>query len=139
MLSDPGRLNVEFNGIRDEDISFFHIEYGANVDVKPDESKAYFFVQTTMEGSSLVLRDKDEYPAPENHTVVMSPDRPYRMRIAARTKRMVVGIRAAALEHHLAHLCGHALDRASGFLGRLELFDGDQRLVRPHQESVFAI
>ena len=111
VLSDPGRLNIRFNGIRDENISFLHIEYGATVDVKPDGSKEYFFVQTTMEGSSLVLRDKQEYPAPENHTVVMSPDQPYRMRIAARTKRMVVGIRAAALEKHLAHLCGRELDR----------------------------
>jgi AraC-like DNA-binding protein len=32
------------------------------------------------------------------------------MRIAAGTKRMVVGIRVAALERHLAHLCGYALD-----------------------------
>ena len=56
VLSDRERLNVEFDGIRGEDLSFFHIQYGAGVDVKPDESKAYFFVQTTMEGSSLVLR-----------------------------------------------------------------------------------
>ena len=110
VLSDPSRLNVRFDGIRDEDLSFLHIQYGASVDVKPDESKEYFFVQTTMEGSSLVLKGRDEYPAPVNHTVVVSPDRPYRMRIAAGTKRMVVGIRVAALERHLAHLCGHALD-----------------------------
>ena len=110
VLSDPAHLNVEFNGIRGEELSFFHIQYGASVDVKPDESKAYFFVQTTMEGSSLILRGGDEYPAPVSHTLVVSPDRPYRMRIAAGTKRMVVGIRVAALERHLAHLCGHALD-----------------------------
>jgi len=110
VLADPDRLNVEFNGIREEDISFLHIQYGATVDVKPDESREYFFIQTTMEGSSLVLRSRHEYPAPESHTLVVSPDRPYRMRIAAGTKRMVVGIRVAALERHLAHLCGHALD-----------------------------
>ena len=110
VLADADRLSVEFNGIRDENISFLHIQYGAKVDVKPDESRAYFFVQTTMEGASLVLRSRDEYPAPENRTVVVSPDRPYRMRIAAGTKRMVVGIRVAALERHLAHLCGHALN-----------------------------
>jgi AraC-like DNA-binding protein len=109
VLADPDRLNVEFNGIREEDISFLHIQYGASVDVKPDESREYFFVQTTMEGSSLVLRGRDEYPAPESRTVVVSPDRPYRMRIAAGTKRMVVGIRVAALECHLARLCDHAL------------------------------
>jgi AraC-like DNA-binding protein len=110
VLADADRLDVEFNGIRDEDISFLHVQYGATVDVKPDESRAYFFVQTTMEGSSLVLRGGDEYAAPESHTIVVSPDRPYRMRIAAGSKRMVVGIRVAALERHLAHLCGHALD-----------------------------
>jgi|SRR5436190_21169900 len=42
VLSDPGRLNIRFNGIRDENISFLHIEYGATVDVKPDGSKEYF-------------------------------------------------------------------------------------------------
>jgi AraC-like DNA-binding protein len=110
VLSEADRLNVEFNGIREEDISFLHVQYGATVDVKPDESRAYFFVQTTMEGSSLILTGRDEYPAPENHTVVVSPNRPYRMRIAAGSKRMVVGIRVAALERHLAHLCGRALD-----------------------------
>jgi AraC-like DNA-binding protein len=110
VLSEADRLNVEFNGIREEDISFLHIQYGAAVDVKPDESRAYFFVQTTMEGSSLVLRGGNEYAAPENHTVVVSPDRPYRMRIAAGSKRLVVGIRVAALENHLARLCGRALD-----------------------------
>jgi len=109
VLSDADRFNVEFNGVREEDISFLHVQYGATVDVKPDESRAYFFVQTTMEGSSLVLRGRDEYPAPESHTIVVSPDRPYRMRIAAGTKRMVVGIRVTALERHLARLCGHAL------------------------------
>ena len=139
VLSDPGRLNVRFNGIRDQDISFLHIEYGANVDVKPDGSKEYFFVQTTMEGSSLVLRDKEEYPAPENHTVVMSPDRPYRMRIAARTKRMVVGIRAAALEKHLAHLCGRDLERPLIFSADASSPTAGQYLVWPHQESLFAI
>ena len=110
VLADPDRLDVEFNGIREEDISFLHIQYGATVDVRPDESKAYFFVQTTMKGSSLVLKGGDAYPAPESHTLVVSPDRPYRMRIAAGTKRMVVGIRVAALERHLAHLCGHPID-----------------------------
>ena len=110
VLAHPDRLNVEFSGIRDEDISFLHIQYGATVDVKPDESREYFFIQTTMEGSSLVLRGAEECPAPESYTLVVSPDRPYRMRIAAGTKRMVVGIRVAALERHLAHLCGHPLD-----------------------------
>src|SRR5688572_6796204 len=92
VLSYPERLNVEFSGLTEEDISFFHIQYGAGVEVKPDESRAYFFVQTTMEGSSLILGNRDPYPAPASHTVVVSPDRPYRMRIAAGTKRMVVGI-----------------------------------------------
>ncbi|MEO8466408.1 MAG: AraC family transcriptional regulator [Gammaproteobacteria bacterium] len=124
VLSDPCRLNVEFNGIREENISFLHIQYGAAVDVRPDESKEYFFVQTTLEGFSLVLKDKNEYPAPENHTLVVSPDRPYRMRIAAGTKRMVVGIRVAALEQHLAYLCGHALDDSLVFAA-----DGNSREV----------
>ena len=31
VLSEPDRLNVEFNGIREEDISFLHIQYGATV------------------------------------------------------------------------------------------------------------
>ena len=110
VLSNRDLLNVEFNGISEEDIGLFSIQYGATVDVKPDESRAYFFVQTTVEGSSLVLGSRGEYPAPESHTVVVSPDRPYRMRIAAGTKRMVVGIRVAALERHLAQLCGRALD-----------------------------
>jgi AraC-like DNA-binding protein len=110
VLSYPELLSVEFSGLTEEDISFFHIQYGAGVEVKPDESRAYFFVQTTMEGSSLILGSRDPYPAPESHTVVVSPDRPYRMRIAAGTKRMVVGIRVGALERHLAQLCGRALD-----------------------------
>jgi AraC-like DNA-binding protein len=110
VLSNRDRLNVEFNGISEEDIGLFSIQYGAAVDVKPDESGAYFFVQTTVEGSSLILSSRGEFPAPESHTVVVSPDRPYRMRIAAGTQRMVVGIRVAALERHLAQLCGRALD-----------------------------
>jgi AraC-like DNA-binding protein len=110
VLSNSDLLNVEFNGISEEDISLFSIRYGATVDVKPDESRAYFFVQTTVAGSSLILGSRGEYPAPESYTVVVSPDRPYRMRIVAGTQRMVVGIRVAALERHLAQLCGRALD-----------------------------
>jgi AraC-like DNA-binding protein len=110
VLSNRELLNVEFSGINEPNISLFSIQYGATVDVKPDESRTYFFVQTTVEGSSMILGSRGEYPAPESHTVVVSPDRPYRMRIAAGTKRMVVGIRVAALERHLAQLCGRALD-----------------------------
>jgi AraC-like DNA-binding protein len=115
VLADADRLNVEFSGIREDDISFFHIQYGATVDVKPDESRTYFFAQTTLEGFSLVLRSGAEYPALDRHTIVVSPDRPYRMRIAAGTKRMVVGVRVAALERHLARLCGRALDEPLDF------------------------
>jgi hypothetical protein len=55
VLSNRDLLSVEFNGISEQDISLFSIQYGATVDVKPDESRAYFFVQTTVEGSSLIL------------------------------------------------------------------------------------
>lgn len=49
VLSEADRLNVEFNGIREQDISFLHVQYGATVDVRPDESRG-IFLRTNHDG-----------------------------------------------------------------------------------------
>ena len=115
VIKEAKKLDVSFSGIREDDINFLLIEYGAAVEVRPEQSGDYFYVQTTVAGFSEVIKDNEQISVPENSTVVVSPERPYQMRIASGTKRLVVGIKKNALERHLARLCGRALDRPLRF------------------------
>lgn len=115
VLNEARKLNINFSGIREDGINFLLIEYGAAVDVRPEESRDYFYVQTTLEGASAIFKDNQQINVPENNTVVVSPGRPYGMRINSGTKRLVVGIGTNALEQHLAKLCGRTLDRPLHF------------------------
>jgi AraC-like DNA-binding protein len=115
VLKEAKKLAVNFSGIREDSINFLLIEYGAEVHVRPEDSGDYFYVQTTVAGCSAVFKDNRQINVPENNTVVVSPDRPYGMRINSGTKRLVVGIGTNALEQHLAKLCGRALDRPLRF------------------------
>ena len=127
VLGDAAQLHVSFNGVRDSQMKFLHIQYGAHVAVRPDESREYFFVQTTLQGASRVVTHGREIDAPQGRTVVVSPGRPYHMRIGAGTQRLVVGVRVAMLEQQLSRLCGRAIEKP------LEFFE-DQ-----HSEAAAAI
>jgi AraC-like DNA-binding protein len=127
VLGDAAQLYVSFNGVRDGQMNFLHIQYGAQVAVRPDESREYFFVQTTLQGASRVVTHGREIDAPPGRTVVVSPGRPYHMRIGAGTQRLVVGVRVAMLEQQLSRLCGRAIEEP------LEFFE-DQ-----HSEEAAAI
>lgn len=127
VLGDAAQLHVSFNGVRDSQMTFLHIQYGAHVAVRPDESREYFFVQTTLQGASRVVADGREIDAPPGRTVVVSPGRPYHMRIGTGTQRLVVGVRVAMLEQQLSRLCGRAIEKP------LEFFE-DQ-----HSEAAAAI
>jgi AraC-like DNA-binding protein len=127
VLGDAAQLLVSFNGVRDSQMNFLHIQYGAHVAVRPDESREYFFVQTTLQGASRVVTGGREIDAPQGHTVVVSPGRPYHMRIGAGTQRLVVSVRVAMLEQQLTRLCGRAIEEP------LEFFE-DQ-----HSEAAAAI
>lgn len=127
VLGDASQLHVSFSGVRDRQMNFLHIQYGAQVAVRPDESREYFFVQTTLQGASRVVSNGREIDAPAGRTVVVSPGRPYHMRINAGTQRLVVGVRVAMLEQQLSALCGRPIE------GPLEFFE-DQ-----HSEEAAAI
>lgn len=109
VLGDAAQLHVSFNGVRDGQMNFLHIQYGAQVAVRPDESREYFFVQTTLQGASRVVTGGREIEAPQGRTVVVSPGRPYHMHISTGTQRLVVGVRVAVLEQQLSRLCGRAI------------------------------
>jgi len=103
VLSNKELLDVNFKGIRLDQMMLVQVYYGAPVEVQPEQNN-YYFTQTTVTGSGQVTLGKEQCGTAIGETVVVSPSVPYKMRLQEHCKRIAVAIDPVELNNHLSKL-----------------------------------
>ncbi|WP_033404394.1 AraC family transcriptional regulator [Hirschia maritima] len=104
VLDHKDKLDIHFRGLTNDSISLLKIGYGAKVYAQPDEHRNLFFAHTVLQGHNTLMRAKTEIDLRPSHSMMISPESPYQMKIAENTERLVIGINKDILQRHLETL-----------------------------------
>lgn len=92
VVDHEASLDVNFSGVALDGVALFHVFYGADVAVNPEQASQSFFVQTTLAGEGRVVSKHADIRTTKNDTVVVSPSLPYHMRLGENCSRIAIEI-----------------------------------------------
>lgn len=103
------------------EVSFNYLAYGAAVDVDPDRLQDFFLVMLPLEGRADMHLGAERFMSSRDVAACLSPHLRLRMRFDEHYRSVIVWIRRAALERHLASHLGADLRAPIAFAPGVQL------------------
>lgn len=107
-LHDPDRtLDTRLYSTRVGQLSFFYLEYGAQVTVEPDCFDGFVLVEVPLKGAGQYRCGRETVIGDADRAIVMSPDKPIRLELSPTLSQLIVRIDQSLIDRACATHLGY--------------------------------
>lgn len=111
MPSQSGPINACHNRARLSSISLNYMEYGTDISVEPGYLERFFLFQLPVAGAAHISSNNKEFITPVGMSSAINPTEYTKMRWSNDCKKLLVQVRADAMEMRLSRLLMRPIDK----------------------------